>query len=258
MDLHISGRTALVCSSTAGLGLAVARALAGEGARVAVTGRDAERAARAAAELGAGAFGLAADAADPAAADALADAVLERAGGADILVLNGPGPAPSRAAELGPEAVHEAVALLTGYQVRLVQRLLPGMLERGWGRIVAVGSSGVVAPIPNLAASNLGRAALAGYLKTLAAEVAASGVTVNLVLPGRIATDRVAALDQAAARRTGSTVEQVEARSRAAIPAARYGTAEEFGAVVAFLSSMQASYVTGCALRCDGGMVPVL
>lgn len=258
MDLHIAGRTALVCSSTAGLGLAAARALAEEGARVVVTGRSAERAERTAAELGGGAFGLAADATDPAAADALADAVRERTGGVDILVLNGPGPAPSRAADLDPAAVHDAVALLTGHQVRLVRRLLPGMLERGWGRILAVGSSGVVAPIPNLAASNLGRAALAGYLKTLAAEVAAQGVTVNLVLPGRIATDRVAALDEAAARRTGRTAEQVAAASRATIPAGRYGTPEEFGAVVAFLSSIQASYVTGCALRCDGGMVPVL
>lgn len=258
MDLHIAGRTALVCSSTAGLGLAAARALAGEGVRVVVTGRDAARAERTAAALGGGSFGLAADFTDPDAGEALAAAVQERAGGVDVLVLNGPGPAPSRAADLGPAEVNDAVALLTGNQVRLVQRLLPGMRAQAWGRIVAVGSSGVSAPIPNLAASNLGRAALAGYLKTLAGEVAADGVTVNLVLPGRIATDRIAALDEAAARRSGRTVEQVAADSRAAIPAGRYGTPEEFGAVVAFLSSIQASYVTGCALRCDGGMVPVL
>jgi len=129
------------------------------------------------------------------------------------------------------------------------------MRERGWGRVIAVGSSGVQQPIERLALSNVGRAALAGYLKTLAGEVAGDGVTVNMVLPGRIDTDRVSALDAATAERTGATVEQVRTRSESAIPAGRYGTPDEFAAVVLFLASNAASYVTGEQIRCDGGMV---
>ena len=129
------------------------------------------------------------------------------------------------------------------------------MRERRWGRILAVGSSGVVSPLPNLAMSNLGRSALAAYLKTLANEVAADGVTVNMLLPGRIATDRVAQLDAAAADRQGRTQVEVSAESRATIPARRYGDPTEFGSVAAFLCSSLASYVTGTAVRCDGGLV---
>ncbi|GDY50674.1 hypothetical protein SVIO_012970 [Streptomyces violaceusniger] len=140
-------------------------------------------------------------------------------------------------------------------QARLVAAALPAMRERGWGRILAIGSSGVTAPLPGLALSNAGRAALAGYLKTLAAETAADGVTVNLLLPGRIATDRVARLDAAKAEREGRTAEEVAAASRATIPAGRYGTTEEFGAVAAFLCGAPASYLTGTAVRCDGGLV---
>jgi 3-oxoacyl-[acyl-carrier protein] reductase len=139
--------------------------------------------------------------------------------------------------------------------VALLRAVVPGMRERGWGRVLAVGSSGVEAPLPNLAASNVGRAALAAYLKTLATEVAADGVTVNLLLPGRIATDRVAALDEAAARRQDRPVAEVRAASRAAIPTGRYGEPAEFGAVAAFLCSERASYVTGSLVRCDGGML---
>lgn len=129
------------------------------------------------------------------------------------------------------------------------------MRERRWGRILAVGSSGVAAPLPNLAVSNTGRAALAGYLKTLAAEVALDAVTVNMLLPGRIATDRVAELDQAAAKRRGTTVEEIQLESRKTIPARRYGEPGEFGAAAAFLCSAPASYITGVALRCDGGLI---
>lgn len=137
----------------------------------------------------------------------------------------------------------------------MIGAVLPGMRERGWGRILAIGSSGVAAPLPNLAMSNLGRAALAAYLKTLAAEVAADGVTVNMLLPGRVATDRTEALDRAAAERTGRQVEEIRAESLGLIPAGRYGDPAEFGAVAAFLCSAAASYVTGTALRCDGGLV---
>jgi 3-oxoacyl-[acyl-carrier protein] reductase len=129
------------------------------------------------------------------------------------------------------------------------------MRERRFGRIVAVGSSGVQQPIEGLVASNAARAALAGYLKTLATEVAADGVTVNMVLPGRIDTERVGVLDRANAERSGISVEEARSRSEASIPAGRYGTPEEFAAVVTFLASAAAAYVTGEQVRCDGGMV---
>ncbi|ETK38014.1 SDR family oxidoreductase [Microbispora sp. ATCC PTA-5024] len=253
MDLGLTGRTALVCASTGGLGEATARALAAEGARVVVTGRRGDRARAIAAELP-GATAVEADLLAPDGVERLVSA----AGEADVLVLNGPGPRPGSAAEVGGGDVAAAVDALVTPHVRLVSRLLPGMRARGWGRVLAIGSSGVAAPLPNLALSNLGRAALAGYLKTLAAEVAADGVTVNLLLPGRIATDRVARLDAAAAEREGRSAAEVEAASRATIPAGRYGRPDEFGRVAAFLCGEPASYITGTALRCDGGLVRTL
>jgi 3-oxoacyl-[acyl-carrier protein] reductase len=129
------------------------------------------------------------------------------------------------------------------------------MRRRGWGRILGIGSSGVAEPLPELALSNAGRAALSGLLKTLAREVAAEGVTVNMILPGRIATDRVAQLDQLRAEREGRSVEDVEREIRATIPMGRYGRPEEFAVAAAFLCSDVASYVTGVHLRVDGGLV---
>ena len=190
--------------------------------------------------------------------DTLVEAATAAFGPVDVLVLNGPGPRPGTAAGLTVPDLEAALDPLLRAQLRLVSLALPGMRERGWGRVLAIGSSGVVVPLPGLAASNVGRAALAAHLKTLAAEVAADGVTVNLLLPGRVATDRVAQLDQAAADRTGRTLEEVQAESRGRIPAGRYGEPAEFGAVGAFLCSAAASYVTGVAVRCDGGLVGVL
>jgi 3-oxoacyl-[acyl-carrier protein] reductase len=257
MKLGLEGRSALVCASTGGLGLASARALAAEGVRVAVTGRR-EMVAQEIAGTLPGAVALRADLREPASGAALAEAAMAALGPVDILVLNGPGPAPELASELDGAGVAAAVDLLVRPHVELVRGLLPAMRERGWGRIIALGSSGMVTPLPGLASSNLGRAALAGYLKTLAAEVARDGVTVNVVIPGRIATDRVAQLDQAAARRTGRDVEEVRRASEAGIPMGRYGRPEEFAAAVAFLSGATASYITGSSLRCDGGMVDTI
>lgn len=254
MDLGLKGRAALVCASTGGLGEAVARALAAEGADVVVSGRRGQRARELAAELPR-AVGVEVDLTARDGAARLHAAAVDAFGGVDVLVLNGPGPAPGTASDVTADGVDEAVRLLVRPQQLLVSLTLPRMREQGWGRVVAIGSSGVQAPLPNLALSNLGRAALAGYLKTLAAETAAAGVTVNLLLPGRIATDRVAQLDQSAADRQGLSVDEVEARSKATIPAGRYGRPDEFGAVAAFLCSDLASYVTGTALRCDGGLV---
>ncbi|ABK73181.1 SDR family oxidoreductase [Mycolicibacterium smegmatis] len=254
MDLKIKDRVALVLASTAGLGAATARALAAEGAHVVITGRNAERAERLAASLPS-ATAVPVDLTEPRAVEHLLTATREAYGEPDIVVLNGPGPKPGAAADLDAEDIDTIGDLLLKTHVRLVKAVLPHMRAQGWGRILAIGSSGVQAPIPMLAASNIGRAGLAAYLKTLASEVAADGVTVNLQLPGRIATDRVAALDEAAAQRQGRSPDEVRAASEASIPAGRYGTPDEFGALAAFLCSSAASYITGTAVRCDGGML---
>ncbi|MFE4468891.1 SDR family oxidoreductase [Leifsonia sp. NPDC056824] len=254
MDLGLHGRTAFVAASTAGLGRAVAESLGREGANVVVTGRRLAAAQEVAAALPS-AIAVELDVTD-AASRAAAIAATEAAfGPIDILVINGPGPSPSTAADLSAADLTAAVEQLVSPGHNLIQRTLPGMRARGWGRILAVGSTGVVAPLPHLAGSNLGRAALAGYLKTLASEVGADGVTVNMLLPGRIATDRVARLDAAQAEREGVAPEDVARRSRSTIPVGRYGTADEFGDAAAFLCSARAGYITGVALRCDGGLV---
>ena len=254
MDLGVEGRVALVAASTGGLGLAVATSLAAEGARVVVTGRDLERARSVAATLpGATAFHL--DLGVPGAPAETVDRVTVELGSVEILVTNGPGPKPKLASDTSAEDLSEAIDGLLLPQQRLIASVLPGMVKRGWGRILAIGSSGITAPLPNLVLSNVGRSALAAYIKTLASEQAHQGVTANLLLPGRINTDRVDALDAAAAARRDTDVRTVRAESFAAIPAGRYGRPEEFGAAAAFLCSDSASYITGVALRCDGGLV---
>ena len=139
--------------------------------------------------------------------------------------------------------------------VDITNAFLPGMRERGWGRVLVTSSSGIVQPIPGLGISNTLRGALLGWAKTLAGEVAADGVTVNTILPGRIHTDRVDQIDAAAAERQGKTVADVVKASLATIPGGRYGTVEEYAAVAAFLVSARASYVTGSVVRVDGGVI---
>jgi 3-oxoacyl-[acyl-carrier protein] reductase len=257
MDLGIAGRTALVCASTGGLGEATARALGADGANVVVSGRRADRARQIASELPS-AVGVGVDLTAPGGTGRLLDSAREAFGDIDILVLNGPGPKPATASVLSGTDVTEAVHNLMLVQQELVNAVLPGMRERRWGRIVAIASTGVVEPLTGLALSNIGRGALAAYLKSLAAEIASDGVTVNLVLPGRISTDRLRGLEQSVAERTGRSPEEVQAHGAAQIPAGRYGTPEEFGAVAAFLCGTGASYVTGTAIRCDGGLVGAL
>ncbi|MDS1269886.1 SDR family oxidoreductase [Lipingzhangella sp. LS1_29] len=254
MDLGLAGRTAVVPGASSGLGLAVARELAAEGANVVLAARRGDLLWEHAAQLPA-ALPVELDLTEQGAPQRLVDAATERFGRVDVCVLNGGGPAPRSAQEVTTEELAEAMHTQLLVHQQLAMAALPGMRERGWGRIVAVGSSFVQQPAPTMVGSNAGRAALASYLKTLAAEVAADGVTVNMVLPGRIDTERVAALDRATAERTGVTPQQARDQAIAAIPTGRLGTPEEFAAVVTFLASARASFVTGSQVRCDGGFL---
>lgn len=254
MDLGIDGKVAFVAASTAGLGLASARRLAAEGARVAITGRRGDLAASLASDID-GAIGLAMDVTEPASVDAALAATEDRLGSIDILVLNSGGPPPGGPLDVSVADHERAAALLLHPHQRMIAATIEHMRSQQWGRVVAVGSTAIAEPSRQLVLSSTHRAALAAYLKALAGTVAADGVTVNMVHPGRVATERLEQLDAAAARRRGITVDEVRAASLARIPIGRAGDPDEFGAVVAFLCSVPAAYVTGVQIRVDGGVV---
>ena len=238
-----------------GLGFGIAQGLAEEGARVAIASRTIEGSKAAADKIGRDVLPFICDTGKVDQVDTLAKDVVEAFGGVDILVLNGGGPPPAQAQDMTADDIDGATGLLLRPHVEMVRAVLPAMREQRWGRIVAIGSTGVQQPIPTLAASNVGRAALAGYLKSLSGDVAGDGVTVNMVLPGRIDTERVVSIDTATAERNGITPEEARRESESSIPIGRYGSPEEFAAVVAFLAGDKASYVTGEQVRCDGGLV---
>lgn len=253
MDLKISGKRALVMGASRGLGKAVAEGLLAEGVEVIAVARNTD-AIHAWAGHTFALTAVAADLSDIASINALADRVLAD-GGLDILINNSGGPAPGAAASVARTDWLAQFETMAANLFHLTSLVLPGMRQRGWGRIVTIASSGVEQPIANLAMSNGIRAAVVGWSKTLAAEVAADGITVNVVMPGRIQTARVDELDAAAANRTASTIDAVRIASAAAIPAGRYGRPEEFASMVVFLASQNASYVTGSRLRVDGGAI---
>ena len=259
MDLELNGRVALVTAASKGLGRATATQLAAEGARVMISSRGAEQLAETAREIadatGAQVEHCPADVADAADLDRLLRETQERLGGVDVLVNNAGGPPPGGFDALDDAAWQRAFELNLLSTVRLFRGVLPHMREQGWGRIVTVASSSIKQPIDNLMLSNTLRVGILGLAKSLALEVAGNGVLVNTIGPGRIATDRVASLDAAAAERTGRSVEDVRAASEAAIPIGRYGTPEEFAKVAAFLVSGANTYVTGQNFLVDGGMV---
>jgi 3-oxoacyl-[acyl-carrier protein] reductase len=259
VNLGLDGKIALVIGGGGGLGTAVARALAREGSQVAVAGRDQVSAGRtvdAIAAEGGEAFAVHLDLTDLASLEAALAGIRARTGEVEILFNNTGGPPPTTAAGQPVEVWRKHFDSMVLGVIALTDRVLPAMRHRRWGRIVTTTSSGVVAPAPNLALSNALRLSLVGWSKTLAAEVAADGITVNVVIPGRIATGRVRALDEARAERDGSTIEAVVATSIATIPVGRYGDPDEFAAAVAFLAGEPASYITGATLRVDGGQIP--
>lgn len=249
MDFMISGKTALVLGASRGLGAAIARGLADEGVKVFAAARTIS-----AMTPHDNITPLTVDLSNEASVTDLIKTV-KAAGGVDILVNNSGGPKAGPAVGQSRESWTNAFDSMAAAIFTVTDALLGGMIERKWGRVITIGSSGVVQPIPNLALSNGVRAAVSGWSKTLAAEVARHGITVNMILPGRIDTDRVRELDAGKAEKTETTIEAVQAASRADIPAGRYGQPEEFAAVAVFLASTQASYVTGSAIRVDGGMI---
>jgi 3-oxoacyl-[acyl-carrier protein] reductase len=254
MNLELQQRRAVVTGASRGIGHAIALALAAEGASVVAVARNQEKLQALATEAAARRCTLTTQVADLSHGDAI-QALATELEQADILVFNTGGPPFGTAAEITDAtwtAQFEAMFLSA---IRLTRLALPGMRKRHFGRILLVVSSGVIQPIPNLAISNSLRSALAGWAKTLSAEVASDGVTVNCLAPGRIATDRVLEFDQNRSRRDGISVDEVQKQSRAAIPAGRYGETTEIAAVATFLASPLSSYVTGSVIRGDGGMI---
>ncbi|ADU71706.1 SDR family oxidoreductase [Pantoea sp. At-9b] len=261
MDLQIQHRVALVCGAGSGLGRAMALSLAQEGARVAVTGRHREKLAETVSQIqqqGGTAHAWQLDLADPDSFDQVLNDIRQHWGDVDILVNNSGGPPPATAQGTAAAVWQQQFSLMVSSLIQLTDKVLPAMRQRGWGRIITSTSSGVIAPIPNLALSNALRMSLLGWSKTLATEVAADGVTVNVLVPGRIATDRVSQLDAIKAKRENSTADAVAEKSRQGIPAGRYGAPAEYGATAAFLASQAASYITGTVLRVDGGMIDAI
>ena len=242
MDLGISGRAAAIAGASSGLGLATAQALAREGVRVAICGRDAARLDQAAATIDGDVTTIVADVSSPAGAAAFVTDAIAGLGAVDILVANAGGPPTGDFSSTSIEDFQAALALNLLSVVAMCQVAVPPMQARGWGRVVAITSVSVRQPIPNLILSNTARAGVTGFLKTLALEVAGDGVTVNSVLPGSHDTDRLRSLYGGDA-----------SSAAASIPVGQLGRPEDFGAVAAFLCSDQARFITGAAVPVEGG-----
>jgi 3-oxoacyl-[acyl-carrier protein] reductase len=262
MDLGIKGKIALVAAASKGLGRAVAEELAAEGATLVLCARgDAElqkTCAAIEAASGVPVLGIAADLATPAGVASVTAAALARFGRVDILVTNAGGPPAGTFEQHSAEAWEQASRLLLTSVVELTRAVLPGMKERGWGRILNITSIAVKQPVASLMLSNSLRAAVTGFARTLATEVAPFGVTVNNILPGYTRTDRVEHLAQATANKEGISTAEATTRWTQEIPMRRLGEPAEFAALAAFLCSARASYITGTSVPVDGGWIKSL
>ena len=263
MDLGLTGKVAMVGGASRGLGLAVARVLLQEGARVSMASSQASAICNAAKQLQAeigdsranDVFAMAADLRSADAITAWHEVTMERFGGIDVLFVNTGGPPPGAALSFDDAGWQGAFELLLLSTVRMVRLAVPVMAARGGGSIVVSTSSSVKEPIANLALSNVMRASVGALAKTLSNELAPQNIRVNHLLPGRIDTDRVRQLDTARSKQAGISVEEQRSRTEKAIPLGRYGVAEEFAKAAAFLLSDASAYTTGASLQVDGGMI---
>ena len=262
MDLGLKGKIALVCAASQGLGFAVADELAAEGSSLVICSRNQENLDKAAASIsekhGTKVLTVIGDLSVTSDVERIVNAGLERFGQIDILVTNSGGPPAGSFDSLTNESWDAATRILLTSVVNLTRLVLPGMKERGWGRILNITSIASKQPVDNLMLSNSLRAAVTGFAKTLANEVAADGVTVNNILPGYTRTDRLVELFDFNAKKEGITTDQVIARWESEIPMRRLAEPREFGALAAFLVSERASYITGSSIAVDGGWIKSL
>ena len=250
MDYKLNGKTALVLGASRGLGAAISLMLAKEGVKVTSVARNTSSI-----EEWSKNFSIVPFKSDLTDTNSLGNLISFLSDKhIDILVNNCGGPVAGPANGQKIEVWEKAFKSMASPMFSITNELLPKMVSNKWGRIITIGSSGIEQPIPNLALSNGIRGAIAGWSKSLANEVAGDGITVNMVLPGRISTDRLRELDEGKAKRTGMSLDEVEEDAKSTIPAGRYGKPEEFASVVTFLASDSASYITGSMIRVDGGL----
>ena len=259
MDLGIKGKRALVLGASQGLGKAIAIALANEGVDLLLAARNSDNLAltqAACQQAGVQAECMALDLMDSTSVQHCIATLHSHP--VDILVSNSGGPPPGTVPGVASDAWASQFNAMVLHQIEIIEAALPSMRENRWGRVLAVSSSGIQIPIPHLAISNTLRSALAAYCKTLAGQIGSEGVTVNLLLPGRVDTGRIQALDANVAAKANITADEAKARSIATIPLGRYGEPQEFGAVAAFYASQQAGFLTGNQIRIDGGLIKAL
>jgi len=262
MELGLRGKVAIVTAASRGMGRAVARELSSEGALVAISSRSAEHMKLVAAEIesetGNVVLPIVCDLTQSDQIKSMVQSVVEKFGGVDILVANAGGPPRGKFSEIADDQWQAAFELTFMSVVRLVRGVVPSMTARGGGRIITISSSSVKQPIPNLLVSNALRPGVLGLLKTLAEELAPHNILVNNLSPGRINTERLQENDAAQAAKTGASVADVQEASYKRIPLRRYGYAEEVAAVITFMASARASYMTGTTVVVDGGYIKAL
>ena len=254
MDLKLNGKLAVVLGASRGLGGAIALMLAKEGSSVIAVARNTSSI-----NVWSKSYPISSYKCDLTNTTDVSDLIdFLSPKKISILINNCGGPKAGTAMGQKKETWEHAFKAMASPMFSITNALLPNMISQKWGRVITIGSSGIEQPIPNLALSNGVRGAIAGWSKSLANEVASDGITVNMVLPGRVATDRLRELDEGKAQRVGQSLEEVENEAKGTIPAGRYGLPEEFASVATFLCSEGASYVTGSMIRVDGGLTKSL